>query len=150
MHIALSMLSLEFPGGLELRLIDSASFKSLIHWRLERGGPIYDERGKKIGEKDETQRFHLHEDTDRDYAQQILAEELCRDRRGKNLLETESARQTTCLTVNASPPPAPTASGCRPLKMLSAWMKQHDETKGETGKAQIPVRNIARSNWMTR
>lgn len=140
---------MNFPGGLELCLIDSASFKSLIHWRLERGGPIYDERGKKIGEKDETQCFYLHEDTDRDYAQQILAEELCRDRRGKTywkrIRKANHLLDCKCLAAACAD-----GQWLPSLKMLSAWMKQNDETKGETGKTQIPVRNIARSNWMTR
>jgi len=58
------------PGGLELRLLDTMQFKSLIHWRLER-------------KEGESQRFFLNADTGVDYAQQLLAEELARDRRGK-------------------------------------------------------------------
>ncbi|RKY05327.1 MAG: hypothetical protein DRP56_09055, partial [Planctomycetota bacterium] len=58
------------PGGLELRILDVAAFKTLIHWRMTR----------RTGE---SQRFSLHNDTGLDYARQILAEELRRDRRGR-------------------------------------------------------------------
>ncbi len=80
------------PGGLELRLLDTAQFKSLIHWRLDRsmrcqacgetvrgvpcdlcGGPV----------QPESQRFYLHAETGADYVRQLLAEELRVDRRGR-------------------------------------------------------------------
>ena len=58
------------PGGLELRFLDAGAFKSLIHFRMER-------------RKGESQRFTLHNETGLDFARQILAEELRRDRRGR-------------------------------------------------------------------
>jgi phage terminase large subunit GpA-like protein len=60
----------KIPGGLELRFLDTAQYKGLIHWRLGRN-------------PNESQRFDLHCETGIDYAQQILAEELRRDRRGR-------------------------------------------------------------------
>lgn len=60
----------KIPGGLELRFLDTAQFKSLIHWRLARA-------------EGESQRFWLHSETGIDYAQQLLAEELRRDRRNR-------------------------------------------------------------------
>jgi len=56
------------PGGLELRLLDTSQFKSLIHYRL----------GRKEGE---TQRFLLDAETKEDYILELLAEEKRRDRR---------------------------------------------------------------------
>lgn len=58
------------PGGIELRMLDTYQFKGLLHWRL----------GRKKGD---SQRFFLHAETGMDYARQILAEELRRDRRGR-------------------------------------------------------------------
>jgi phage terminase large subunit GpA-like protein len=58
------------PGGLELRFLDTEQYKALIHWRMER-------------KEGESQRFYLHNETKEDYAKQILAEELRRDRSGK-------------------------------------------------------------------
>jgi len=58
------------PGGLELRFLDTAQFKEILHWRL----------GRKEGE---SQRLLLHSETGLDYARQFLAEEKRRDRRNK-------------------------------------------------------------------
>lgn len=55
-------------GGLTLRLIDTAQFKDLLHWRLTRT-------------EGDSQRFFLHSETGKDYAKQFLAEEKRRDRR---------------------------------------------------------------------
>ena len=55
-------------GGLLLRTLDTTQFKDLLHWRLTRT-------------EGESQRFHLHSETDAEYAQQFLAEEKRRDRR---------------------------------------------------------------------
>ena len=76
--------NLIIPGGLEIRLIDTSAFKELIHFRLDRGmEPILDPQGQKIGERVQTQRFYLHAETGKDYAAQLLSEELRKDRRGK-------------------------------------------------------------------
>lgn len=66
------------PGGIELRMLDTYQFKGLLHWRL----------GRKKGE---SQRFYLHAETGMDYARQILAEELRKDRRGR--LEWKQVRR---------------------------------------------------------
>lgn len=58
------------PGGLELHFLDTSQYKGLIHWRLSRT-------------EGETQRFYLHSETGVDYARQILAEELRRDRHNR-------------------------------------------------------------------
>jgi phage terminase large subunit GpA-like protein len=49
------------PGGLELRILATERYKSLLHWRLTRKG-------------EESQRFYLDADTDTDYVKQFLAE----------------------------------------------------------------------------
>jgi phage terminase large subunit GpA-like protein len=59
------------PGGLELRLLDTHFFKSLIHSRLER-------------KREEPQYFYLHSETTEEYTRQLLAEELRRDRKGRH------------------------------------------------------------------
>jgi phage terminase large subunit GpA-like protein len=58
------------PGGLELRLLDTAQFKNTLHWRLDR-------------KESESQCFYLHKDTGEDYAVEFLAEELHRDRHNR-------------------------------------------------------------------
>jgi phage terminase large subunit GpA-like protein len=58
------------PGGLELHLLNTAEFKRMIHWRM----------GRLPGE---TQRFHLHSETGEEYASELLAEVLHRDRHGR-------------------------------------------------------------------
>ena len=69
-------------GGLELRLIDSFELKKLIlNFRLNRKDERKDAEGNVISADD--QRFYLHSETGLDYSQQLLAEELQRDRRGK-------------------------------------------------------------------
>ena len=60
----------KIPGGLELRFLDTAAFKDLIHWRMTR-------------EKKDSQRFWLHAETGHDYVRQLLAEEKQKDRRGR-------------------------------------------------------------------
>lgn len=58
------------PGGLELRMLDTAQFKDILHWRLTR----------KDGE---SQHSTLHSETGMDYAKQFLAEEKRRTRKKK-------------------------------------------------------------------
>jgi len=70
------------PGGLELRLLNVNALKALIHYRLERGREL-DAKGNVTGVKEESQRFFLHAATGEDYARQLLAEELRRDKKGK-------------------------------------------------------------------
>jgi phage terminase large subunit GpA-like protein len=140
--------NLVIPGGLELRLLDSSAFKELIHWRLERGSePVLDAQGNKIDEKLQTQRFYLHAETGIDYASQLLAEELRRDRRGKkywkrvrtanHLLDAE------CLAAACAD-----SQWLPSLKMYAAWMKT-DDNPATTEKHPFPPK-VAASNWMKR
>jgi len=134
------------PGGLELRMIDAAAFKELIHWRLERGAPILDDQGNRIGEKKESQRFYLHAETEEDYASQILAEELCRDKKGKKywkrIRKANHLLDAECLAAACAD-----SSWLPSLKMLAEWMKQdiHAATP-----VKRPEMAVARSRWMER
>jgi phage terminase large subunit GpA-like protein len=56
-------------GTLQLRLLDTDSFKQIIHGRIER-------------DEGESQRFLVHAETNEDYINEVLAEEVHRDRRG--------------------------------------------------------------------
>ena len=69
------------PGGLEIRFLDTAQFKDIIHWRMGRRGPQEGDNGEPIPA--ESQRFLLHKETGMDYALQVLAEEKRRNRRKK-------------------------------------------------------------------
>lgn len=113
------------PGGLELYLIDSDAFKGIIHWRLERGAPILDADGRKIGEKEESQRFHLHAKTGEDYAKQLLAEKLVRDQRGKRywkvVRKANHLLDAECLAAAAHDDWLPS------LKMIAAYLRQERE-----------------------
>ena len=137
------------PGGLQLRMIDTAAFKELIHSRLERGmEAILNARGTPIGEKPQSQRFYLHADTGQDYASQLLAEELWKDRRGKkywkrvrtanHLLDAE------CLAAACAD-----SSWLPSLKMLAAWTKSQ-EKQAVSPDAKHFEPKAARSNWMNR
>jgi len=127
-------------------LIDAAAFKELLHWRLERGAPILDDQGKKIGARKESQRFFLHAETEEDYASQILAEELCRDKKGrrywKRVRKANHLLDAECLAAACAD-----SSWLPSLRMLAEWMKQ--ETK-PAAPAQSPSVEIARSRWMER
>lgn len=50
------------PGGLELHIIDTDTFKELFHWRLTRG-------------QNDTQRILFDADTDNNFVRELLAEE---------------------------------------------------------------------------
>jgi phage terminase large subunit GpA-like protein len=69
------------PGGLELRSLDTAEFKKLLHWRLSRREQKTDDAGNVTAA--ESQRFYLHAETGVDYTRQFLAEELRRTRKGR-------------------------------------------------------------------
>lgn len=74
------------PGGLELRMLDTAQFKDLVHWRLSRSLQPINDGGLLPGVQSEyeTQRFYLHAGTGSDYARQLLAEEKRKERTGKS------------------------------------------------------------------
>lgn len=106
------------PGGLELRLLDTDQFKGLIHWRLER-------------KEGETQRFLLHADAGMDYAQQLLAEELCRDRRGKSYWRKIRAANhlldCECLAAACAD-----SEWLPSLKMLAAYLREQKDPSVKT------------------
>jgi len=58
------------PRGLELRIIDTGTFKTILHNRLSRT-------------EGEPRRFFLHADVGLDYVRQLTAEELRSDKRGR-------------------------------------------------------------------
>jgi phage terminase large subunit GpA-like protein len=123
------------PGGLELRTLDVSAFKVLIHWRLTR-------------REGESQRFRLHNDTGLDYARQILAEELRRDRRGRqrwvqvradnHLLDCEVIA-AACADNQWSPSLAMIASGGKAL----AIQDHEDPPEKDPSPVGPPVENIA-------
>jgi phage terminase large subunit GpA-like protein len=114
------------PGGLELRLLDTDQFKGLLHWRLER-------------KEGETQRFFLHGDTGIDYAKQLLAEELCRDRRGKVYWKKirKDNHMIDCECIAAA---CADSEWLPSLKMLAAWLK---DKKTPGGQAHAKRRTIS-------
>lgn len=144
------------PGGLELRLIDSDAFKGLVHWRLERGREL-DERGKVTGVKEESQRFFLHADTGEDYAKQLLAEELRRDKKGKKqwvkIRKDNHFLDCECLAAAAAD-----GSWMPSLTMLAAYLKSQNPAQQTTAKVTQdtpanpprPGRQpaVATSSWM--
>ena len=98
------------PGGLELRLLDTDQLKGLIHWRLER-------------KEEETQRFYLHAETGIDYARQLLAEELCRDRRGKTYWK-KIRRDNHLLDCEVIAAACADSEWLPSLKMIAAHLKE--------------------------
>lgn len=66
------------PGGLELHLIDTSSFKAWFHWRLTRG-------------PEETQRFLMDADTDSSFVRELLAEEQKKHRGKMQWVKVRSA-----------------------------------------------------------
>lgn len=140
------------PGGLELRLLDSSAFKELIHFRLERGmEPVLGAGGVKVGERPQTQRFYLHADTGNDYAYQLLAEELCKDRRGrkywKRVRTANHLLDAECLAAACAD-----GSWLPSLKMLAAWQNSQKKPDGgpDAPRKSPTGPKVAKSNWMSR
>lgn len=137
------------PGGLELRLIDTDAFKGLVHWRLERGREL-DAKGNVVGVKEESQRFFLHADTGEDYAKQILAEELRRDKKGKKkwvrVRRANHFLDCECLAAAAAD-----GSWMPSLTMLAAYLKSQQPAQ-QTEQAASPRPGhqpaVATSTWM--
>ncbi len=123
--------NLIIPGGLEVRLIDTSAFKELVHFRLDRGvEPILDPQGQKIGERVQTQRFFLHSETGKDYAAQLLAEELRKDRRGKRYWKRVHTANhyldAECLAAACAD-----SSWLPSVKMMAAHLRRKNETPSE-------------------
>ena len=124
--------NLVIPGGLELRLLDSSAFKELIHWRLDRSlEPVKDEAGAKIGERPQSQRFFIHAETGEDYASQLLAEELAKDRRGrkywKRIRKANHLLDAECLAAACAD-----SSWLPSLKMLANYLKNQKQAAERT------------------
>lgn len=102
--------SKSIPGGLELRLLDTAQYKELIHWRMERP-------------ENESQRFLLHVDTGMDYARQLLAEEKARNLKGKIYWKPvhKNNHLLDCEVIAAS---CADSEWLPSLKMLAAHLKK--------------------------
>jgi len=112
------------PGGLELRLLDTSQFKGLLHWRMER-------------KEGESQRFFLHADTGMDYAHQILAEELARDRRGKTYWK-QKHRNNHLLDCECLAASCADSEWLPSLKMIAAHLRgQRDPAKMAKSKRRI-------------
>lgn len=121
------------PGGLELRLLDTFAYKGLIHWRLDR-------------KEGETQRFFLHSETGEDYARQILAEELARDK-NKKLYWKKKRADNHLLDCEVGCAAAADPQWLPSLQMLAPYWKREFETRTEE---QPKPQQIIRSNWMQR
>ena len=130
------------PGGLELRLLDTDQFKGLVHWRLER-------------KEGETQQFFLHAETGIDYARQLLAEELCRDRRGK-VYWKKLRRDNHMIDCECIAAACADSEWLPSLKMLAAHLRQKrlkaertiEAGEGEPSKREN--RNAQRKGWFKR
>lgn len=132
------------PGGLELRLLDTDQFKSLIHWRMER-------------KEEETQRFFLHSETGLDYAEQILAEELCRDRRGKvywkKLRKNNHLLDCECLAAACAD-----SEWLPSMKMLAVHLRHKklkaeesaEETETQANMKEIKMPCIRKTRWFSK
>jgi phage terminase large subunit GpA-like protein len=119
------------PGGLEIRLLDTAQYKGLIHWRLER-------------KEGESQRFFLHAETGEDYARQLLAEELCKDRKGKQYWK-RVRRDNHYLDCEVGAAACADREWLPSLQMMAEYLKQEIAQEPRAGETKPQV---ARSKWM--
>ncbi len=125
---ALPKSKIKIPGGLNLRLLNTDQFKGLIHWRLER-------------KEGESQRYYLHAETGIDYAQQLLAEELARDRRGK-VYWKQTRKANHLLDCEVIAAACADSSWLPSLKMIAEHLRQQrgGSTKnGSPGKSKRRV-----------
>jgi len=120
------------PGGLEIRLLDTAQYKSLIHWRMERN-------------EEESQRFFLHAETGSDYAKQLLAEEFRKDRKGKPYWK-QIHRDNHYLDCEVGAAACADREWLPSLQMLAEYLKQE---KAKDSGQPSPTPQVARSKWMT-
>lgn len=124
------------PGGLEIRLLDTAQYKELIHWRLERN-------------EGDSQRFFLNSETGEDYARQILAEELRKDRRGKAYWK-QVRRDNHLLDCEVGAAACADREWLPSLQMLVQYLLQEKAATEKTTKETAPKTPVARSKWMTK
>lgn len=125
------------PGGLELRLLDTDQYKALLHWRIDR-------------KEGETQRFILNADTGLDYARQILAEELRKDRRGRAFWK-RIRKDNHLLDCEVLAAACADSEWLPSLKMLAQYLRNERERATQAkAKDEAPRAQVARSNWMNR
>jgi phage terminase large subunit GpA-like protein len=130
------------PGGLELRLLDTSQYKGLIHWRMERT-------------EGESQRFFLHADTGVDYAHQLLAEELARDRRGR-MYWKQKHKNNHLLDCECLAAACADSEWLPSLKMLAKHLKERTAEARQEKPAADPindrkqVREYKRPGWLDR
>jgi phage terminase large subunit GpA-like protein len=131
------------PGGLILRLLDTDQFKALIHWRMER-------------QDGDSQRFFLHAETGMDYARQILAEELSRDRKGK-VYWRQVRRDNHLLDAEVLAAACADPEWLPSLKILAAHLRQQRELRPQTQFSKTEgidsrrnVREFNRPGWLER
>ena len=130
------------PGGLDLRLLHTDQYKTLIHWRLERT-------------EKETQRFYLHAGTDEDYASQLLSERLEQDRKGKQTWKQVRTKNhlLDCEVGNAA-----LADGewLPSIKMLASYLRQQQPVPktppvaSEASFSREDRREFSRPGWLNR
>ncbi|OPY78219.1 MAG: Phage terminase large subunit (GpA) [Syntrophorhabdus sp. PtaU1.Bin153] len=133
------------PGGLHLRLIDTARFKAWFHWRLTRG-------------PGETQRFLMDADTDNDFVRELLAEEQKKQRGRIQWVKVRSANHYLDCTVYAL---AMIDGEWQPsLKIMASYIKQQRQAvqpKAQDQPTTAPqrdmrdrIRDRERPSWMDR
>jgi phage terminase large subunit GpA-like protein len=115
------------PGGLELHLLNTSEFKRMIHWRM----------GRIEGE---SQRFNLHSETGEEYASELLAEVLHRDRHGREeWRKVRSANHYLDCEVYAAACADPTWFPAIPV--MAPVLKRHREGLAQKAiAAKIPPR----------
>jgi len=120
------------PGGLELRILDTAQFKDLLHWRLTR-------------KENESQRFYLHSGTGLDYTRQFLSEQKRRDRR-RRWYWKQTSSENHLLDCEVYAAACADSEWLPSLSMLAASMARED-TGNQNNRSAPPV--VARSKWIT-
>ena len=118
------------PGGIDLRIIDTAYFKDTINFRMKQTDGF-------------EQRFYLHSDTGIDYARQILAEEKHVDRKGK--VTWKQVRRDNHLLDCEVYAAACADSAWYPS--LSYLTRNVDE--GQTDKPKKKKQGVVKSKWMS-
>ncbi len=119
------------PGGLELRFLDTAQYKALIHSRLER-------KEEGIDGNPEKQRFYLHKDVGMDYVKQLLAEEY-RQGKGKKWEWKKTYYQNHLLDCEVLAASCADSEWIPSLQMLAQYLKnqKNPATAVKTGRRVI-------------
>jgi phage terminase large subunit GpA-like protein len=104
------------PGGLELRLLDTSQYKSLLQFRLGRKEATVDEPAQ-------SQRFYVHQGVGIDYIKQLLSEEL-RQTKGKQWIWKQTYYQNHWLDCEVIAAACADAEWLPSLQMIAAYLKQ--------------------------